>query len=148
MHKAFKHCGNHTCPVAVVHCVDFRFRKEAEEFVEKELHVEDFDLWTVPGSAKKLAEDIKGEGDLLTGLQAVSCCLHHVQKVVLINHADCGAYGGRKAFASIEVEREKHVADLHTAKDILVGKLDAVEVTLVYADLSPDGKEVTFETVG
>ena len=41
--------------------------------------------------------------------------LHGISRVILMNHLDCGAYGGRAAFASDEEEYSRHAEDLRSA---------------------------------
>ena len=72
--------------------------------------------------------------------------LHHVKTVVLMNHRDCGAYGGMKAFPSPEAEHDQHVTDLKKAGEMVKEKYPDVNVLLVLASVSEDGN-VSFEDV-
>ncbi len=107
----------HCCKFALIQCIDFRFRAATEEFATKLFGTPDFDLYSWPGAAKKLADDATREA----ALADIRVCaeLHHGEKLVIVSHMDCGAYGGSKAFSDIEEEIKKMTADLHKARDIV-----------------------------
>jgi hypothetical protein len=48
----------------------------------------------------------------------ISIKLHNSQKLILLNHIDCGAYGGSKIFKSHEEEITFHKKELKQAKII------------------------------
>lgn len=147
MKQKFSYQHIHACEAAVIHCVDFRFRNETAAFIEKHLGIKTHDLWTMPGAAKAIVDEQTGR-EYAKLVQRISGLLHHIEKVAIINHADCGAYGGRKAFETIEKEQEAHVRDLCRAREILRETFnDQIEILLGYADLSKDGNEVIFSTV-
>lgn len=70
---------------------------------------------------------------------ALSKNLHDIKKVILINHTDCGAYGGRKAFASRDAEREAHRKDMNAAAQIVQATYPEIEVKTILADIEKDG---------
>ncbi len=109
------------------------------EFAEKELSLKDFDFPSVPGAAKAI-----NEGDeLALGCVKVPCDLHHVKKIVIVNHADCGAYGGSTKFnGDAEAEQKFHEEELNKAKSIILEKYPDKEVISVYAKLV--GNEIEF----
>ena len=73
--------------------------------------------------------------EIILGQIDISVKLHHIQKVVLINHEDCGAYG--EAGTS-----QKHSEDLKTAKAKIKAIYPDLEVETYYLHL--DG---TFEQI-
>ena len=53
----------------------------------------------------------------------ISSNLHKISQVILMNHTDCGAYGGRDAFVTSEDEHSQHVGDMQKAKKLILKKL-------------------------
>lgn len=141
MKTLFKYRNIHSCEAVVLCCIDFRFWRETLEFVEKELGLKDFDFPSLPGAAKAI-----NEGDNLAfGCVSVPCDLHHVKKIVIVNHSDCGAYGGSSKFdGDAETEQKFHEEELHKAKDVISEKYPDKEVVLVYAKLVDDGDNIEF----
>jgi hypothetical protein len=107
----------------------------------------DTDLLSVAGAVKGLADtSAPHETEFLLKQIGISHDLHGIRHLILMNHLDCGAYGGSKAFASPEEERAKHVADLGRSRDILKQKYPELEIKLVIAKLDEAGG-VAFEHV-
>lgn len=139
----FQYAGVHSCEAVVLACIDFRFWKETAQFVEQKLGIASYDFPKLPGAAKAINEG--SEGDITQLCLSVPCDLHHVEKIVIINHSDCGAYGGAKAFGNDPgKEQAFHEEELKKAREILKGKYPDKEVILAYAKLVDDGKAIEF----
>lgn len=74
-------------------------------------------------------EDDRVRGKFLRDVQK-SISMHGISQVILVNHLDCGAYGGSTAFASEREERKRHVDDLHQARQIVKARFPELEVLL------------------
>ncbi|HOW60686.1 MAG TPA: hypothetical protein P5548_00785 [Candidatus Moranbacteria bacterium] len=143
MKTLFKFKNTHHCEAVVLSCIDFRFWKETAEFIEKELNIKSFDFPSLPGSAKAINES--QEGDIVSQCINVPVELHHVNKIIIINHEDCGAYGGSKKFAgNADAEQEFHISELQKAKEKLVSKYADKEIFLVYAALDSEKENIEF----
>jgi hypothetical protein len=141
MKTNFKFKDIHSCEAVVLCCIDFRFWKETAEFVEKELGLKSYDFPSLPGSAKAINEC----NDLANSCISVPCDLHHVQKIVVVNHQDCGAYGGSKVFnGDSGIEQKFHEEELKKAKAKILEKYPEKEVILVYAKLTDKGENIEF----
>ena len=137
----FAYKDTHACEAVVICCIDFRFWKETVKFVEEGLGIKDFDLNSVPGSVKSINEEI----DLAFQGVDVPCRLHHVKKIVLVNHFDCGAYGGSKQFAGGESEEEVfHRQEILSAKNRLAEMFPDQEIITVLAKLDRNHSEIEF----
>lgn len=144
----YKYKGIHSCEAVVLCCIDFRFWRETFEFVEKEFGIKTFDFPSLPGSAKAINESSGEESDLAFSCISVPVNLHHASKIVIINHEDCGAYGGSKKFnGDSAVEQKFHEEELKKAKEKILAKYPDKEVVLVYAKLVDDKKSVEFITL-
>lgn len=135
----FKFRDVHSCEAVVLTCIDFRFWRETLEFVEKELNLVSFDFPSLPGSAKAINES--NDETFVFGSISVPIDLHHAKKVVIVNHQDCGAYGGSKKFnGDDDAEQKFHEAELRKAKEKILAKYPDKEIILIYAKMV-DGKE-------
>jgi carbonic anhydrase len=140
----YKFKGIHTCEAVVLTCIDFRFWRETLEFIEKELGIKDFDFPSLPGAAKAI-NDCDADDDLAMKCIGVPCDLHKTEKIVIVNHEDCGAYGGSEKFSGDkEAEQEFHKNELRKAKKIIRDKFADKEVILVYARLDDKKNNIEF----
>jgi carbonic anhydrase len=148
MKTKFNYKDVHSCEAVALCCIDFRFWRETLEFIEKELGLSSFDFPSLPGAAKAINE----VNDLALGCISVPCDLHHAKKIIIINHQDCGAYGGSSKFnGDSEAEQKFHEEELQKAKNIILTKYPAStaggpdkEVILVYAKLVDEGENIEF----
>src|SRR3989338_8887517 len=92
--------NNHVCEALVVTCIDFRFQDFVNDWIAKNIPLHSHDRVAFAGGVKNL--------EAILGQIEISHRLHHIKKVVLINHEDCGAYGP-------EGTPEKHTEDLKKA---------------------------------
>lgn len=146
MKTLFKFKGIHSCEAVVLSCIDFRFWKETVEFIEQELGIKSYDFPSLPGAAKAINE-CASDDDLAMKCISVPCDLHHVKKIVIINHEDCGAYGGSGKFQDAKEEMEFHKKELKKAKDKIFEKYPNKEYVLVYARLTDEKGSIDFLVV-
>jgi carbonic anhydrase len=140
MKLPFKCKNTHSCEAAVITCIDFRFWKETAEFVEKELGIKTFDFPSLPGGAKAINEDV----GLAMKCVSIPCDLHQAKKIVIVNHEDCGAYGGSSKFESSEDEQKFHEEELKKAREKITKKYLDKEMVLVYAKLVDEKENIEF----
>lgn len=147
MEMKFNFKNIHHCEAVVLTCIDFRFWRETAEFIEKKLGIKNFDFPSLPGAAKALNESAD-QNDLVWQCLRVPVELHEAKKIVIVNHADCGAYGGIKKFnGNQEMERRFHQEELKKAKIRIAANFPNQEVILVFAGLSDDGEKVVFSLI-
>ena len=146
MKTQFKFKNVHHCEAVVLSCIDFRFWKETIKFIEDELGIKTFDFPSLPGSAKAINES--RDETFVFGCVSVPVELHHAEKIVIINHQDCGAYGGSAKFNGDEkAEQEFHENELKKAKDTILAKYSDKEIVLIYAKLVDDQESIEFVEV-
>lgn len=92
----------HSCEACVVTCIDFRFQDFIQEWTKKNLPSRSHDRVAFAGGVKDL--------ETIIGQVNTSYRLHNIEKVVLINHEDCGAYGELGT-------PQRHAEDLRNAAD-------------------------------
>ncbi|MDD4333203.1 MAG: carbonic anhydrase [Patescibacteria group bacterium] len=140
----FKFKGIHAVDTAVVLCMDFRFQKETQEFFGKELGINNFDLIAIPGAGQAIIAD----DDLALKSLAVSNDLHHVKKIIVVHHQDCGAYGGSGKFNGDAMAEESfHKEELQKTKEKINSLYPNLEVTMVFARLTDDSANIEFVIV-
>lgn len=140
----FNYKNIHSCEAVILACIDFRFWKETARFVEEKLGIKSYDFPKMPGAAKAINE-CADDADIAMKCIGVPCDLHHVKKIVVVNHADCGAYGGSAKWGGdIEAEQKFHEAELRKAKEKISSKYSSKKVILVYAKLVDKGESVEF----
>ncbi len=134
--------GLHYCQLAVIKCVDFRFRKSDQEFIVKGLGLEDFDLYAWPGSAKEVLTDENFREMFINKIVSVSNKLHNVNRLMLLWHWDCGGYGGSRSFKSAEEEEMTYKRDLRAVRDFLADKItESIKIELAYSRQIEKGLE-------
>jgi carbonic anhydrase len=136
---------SHKAQAVALTCIDFRFRKALHDFFEKELGIHMVDHKADGGGVKKIVEEGPVREWIFDNFN-IAFNLHGVDKIVLINHQDCGAYGGSKAFKDITEELAHHEEQLKKAEDIVRTKYPDKEVDGYIALLDDTGK-VSFKKV-
>jgi hypothetical protein len=133
------------CDAAVVWCYDNRFDPGFRKFLG-EIGVLKFDSIQIAGGAKSLASP-EGERDREFVLEQIrkSRRLRGTDRVILMVHSDCGAYGGLKgAFGGdARVEAGFHERELRCAAAVILEEFQGVSVEGYFADFEgvwkPDG---------
>ncbi|MFA5926357.1 MAG: carbonic anhydrase [Parcubacteria group bacterium] len=144
MKTPFNYKNIHSCDAVVLACIDFRFWKETMKFIDEDLGIKSYDFPKMPGSAKAI-NDCQNEVDVPMMCIGVPCDLHHVKKIVIVNHADCGAYGGSAEFkGDLEAEQKFHESELRKAKEKILKYYPEKEIILVYAKLIDDSESIDF----
>ena len=136
---------SHKAQALIQTCIDFRFRKPLNDFIENELNLHSVDIKTDGGGIKKIVEEGPIREWLFANYQ-IAFDLHGVDRLILINHQDCGAYGGSKAFNGEEDEIEKQSVHLRHAVSLIGAKFPNKQIEAYLALISPEGK-VSFKKV-
>lgn len=116
---------DHHCEAIVVTCIDFRLQETIIKWLSENFQPKTYDRVALAGGVKDL-NTVLGQID-------IAVRLHHIKKVVIINHEDCGAYGP-------EGRIDHHVRDLKQVKKQISEQFPNLEVETYYLHL--DG---TFE---
>lgn len=138
---------SHTCNALILHCMDFRLGKAVKEYLEKNNLLDNADIVSVAGAAKNLVSpQTPADAEFILRQIEISKRLHRISTVILVNHTDCGAYGGRGAFADETEEYTKHIEDLKKARESITDKFSGLEILLVIAKIASSG-QITFQTI-
>jgi len=133
----------HICQACIVTCMDFRLHRRADgrdpigKFVDS--LGADCDIIARAGAVQDIVHPApEGENTLLRDI-GISVALHQIKTIYLVNHENCGAYGGHN-LPDAAAECAKHNDDLENACAILREKFAGVEVVPVLARLA-DGSD-------
>ena len=129
----------YVCDAAVVWCFDNRFELSFRKFLQRQ-GVVYWDAIKIAGGTKCLASpDRESDRDFVLNQIRISMRLHQTKRVILMQHSDCGAYGGLEAFDNnAAVERDHHREELRKAARVVSEAIPGVGV---------DGYLVDFEGV-
>ncbi|MBU1167819.1 hypothetical protein KKC60_05470 [Patescibacteria group bacterium] len=139
----FTYQEDHEAEAVAIFCMDHRFQKATHHFIEDGLGIKHYDRVTIAGAGKSLLEP-KDDPDyqVLEKQIDLSAHLHKIKKVLIVHHADCGAYGGKKSFGNSDVEEQKHLDDMEAIKQKVLGIIPGVEVIKIYMALTEDKKKI------
>jgi sugar phosphate isomerase/epimerase len=127
--------------------MDFRLRHELTGWIDgNELFEGGFDVISLAGASKSLADGSEEIRDFFLRQVSVSTDLHHAERVIVFHHSDCGAYAKDYSFSSPEEEKARQVEDMKKTREILKERYPQVEVILVYGELKDEhGEKIDFE---
>lgn len=128
---------SHTCSAALVRCMDFRLESAIEAYLSEKNLTDDVDVISIAGAAKDLNDG--SMGGAVESQLGLSKKLHDIGTIILMNHTDCGGYGGRGAFESREAEWQNHVDALNGAQSYLKEAYPDVTIKKVIADIQNNG---------
>jgi carbonic anhydrase len=134
-----KHMAHH-CKSLLIRCIDFRLAKGIKNYLEENNLLGDCDVLSIAGAIKSLSSPKDPyEKEFIMGQIGISVGLHTVQEVILVNHTDCGAYGGSSKFASPEDEKQFHIEEMKTAKEIILQRYSTLKIKMVLAKILSEG---------
>ena len=126
----------HTCDLLVISCIDFRFQEHLRNFLEKD-YKGNYDLVCLAGSAKNFISGSEADKETIIKQVKISKDLHHIKKVILINHQNCGAYGNDIVSGSSQ-EKQIHMKDLTGAKEAIIKVFSDLEVSLYFIEFKTE----------
>ena len=99
------------CKLLVLTCIDFRLPDHITAFLNQQGYNRDYDLNTLPGaSLGPCCESYPHWRQTFANIIEIAQKLHDIQKIMIIDHHDCGAY---HTFVN-QPENDDHEKELHT----------------------------------
>lgn len=138
---------SHGCKNLILHCMDFRLQPFIEEWKKTKGISGDVDVMSIAGSCKDLANYDIGtcEANHVMSNIILAYEKHGVRNIILTQHEDCGAYGGKTAFVNDEAEKAKVVGDMIKTKKALLEKFPDLKVEMFRIKMA--GEVWEFEAV-
>ena len=123
------------CDAAIIWCFDNRFELSFRKFLQK-LGVVYWDAIKIAGGTKCLASpDRESDRDFVLNQIRISMRLHRTERVILMLHSDCGAYGGLEAFDdNAGAERTNHRQELRKAAKVIHDAIPGLTVDGYFVD--------------
>lgn len=133
--SAKQHNKKHEIDGLILACMDFRLHPHLYLYFKKQKN-QFFDFVVCAGGAKNLVRpEKKSEKAFLIEQIKKSVFLHGTQELLLVNHLDCGAYGGSAAFLSKEKEISFHTQELQRAKKEVKKHFPRLKVRMFLAEI-------------
>ncbi len=117
--------SHHGCNDLVISCIDYRFRDSVAAWIKENLGNQS-DLVAVAGTSKAIIDETSR--DYVLGLIKIGVDLHGVCRVHLLDHMDCGAYGGSSQHTGDEAEVAFHASKLDEAEQIIRQHFPQLEI--------------------
>ena len=130
----FKDKG-HKCEALIIRCMDFRFHKALGENIGQIIGSENcsYDSPGVGGGGSKSIIDEESRKVVFSAID-IAKEIHHIKKIIIADHIDCGAYDGSSKFENKEREKEFHIEKLNQAGNIIAEHYPNLDLVLVYQD--------------
>lgn len=129
----------HGCKYWLARCMDYRLWQPIHEWVTKKDMVGDCDLISLGGTLKELIGDNEEVKKYLLDQIGIAYNLHGSREGFVLDHMDCGAWGGRAAFDfDSEKDFNHHMEVLKKVKEIILAKYSDMKVNLVIAMMDGD----------
>ena len=125
----------HECGTLLIRCMDFRFHKALEDNIAEIVGEPAcaFDSPGIGGGGSKSVID-EDSRKVVFGALDIAVSKHHVKRVIIADHIDCGAYGGSNQHQDAEAEEKFHIEKLNEAREILQGAYPGLKIILLYQD--------------
>lgn len=142
----YKFVDKHEAQACVLLCMDFRFKDATFEYLKNEMKLDGLDVIAMAGASKNIA-DPKELTDYQFTLRQIylSERLHDIDKIVIVDHSECGAYGSSEFFGGKEKEKKAHAKNLLKSEKLLKKRYPDIEIILLYANLEEN--EIWFEKI-
>ena len=122
---------HYTADACVVWCYDNRFWKAFQNLLEDQ-KIKYFDPIFIAGGSKSIASpDDESERNFVLKQIELSIKLHNASHIILMNHSDCGGYGGLK-FSSEEEEYLFHKKELEEARKVVQERFPKIRVKAIF----------------
>ena len=130
----------HQTKALVLSCIDFRFLTAEQSFLRNKNLTDKYDLTALAGASLALTgfphpSDAEAFWDQLD----ISYKLHHINKVIIIDHQDCGAYAmmiDPNLSKDPERELQVHTDYLNQAYSSIRSRYSDIEIEMYFATLN------------
>lgn len=132
--NSFKNRG-HKCKNLVIRCMDFRFHKQLLALLSEMFGEDDFE-YDSPGAGGGASKAVIDEDSRKVLFNAINISVdkHKIKRIIIVDHIDCGAYGGSGEHENVEAEEKFHAEQLVKARKILEEKYPNLKIVTLYQD--------------
>jgi hypothetical protein len=125
----------YACDAAIVWCFDNRFELGFRKFLKRS-GIVNTDPIKIAGGAKSLASPkLESDRTFLLDQLRTSIRLHGTQRIILMVHSDCGAYGGLERFGGdTQAEARELKQELDRAAECIEREIPGIRVDKYFVD--------------
>ena len=131
----------------LLNCIDYRLTGATTQFMAKRGMAGKYDQIVLAGAALGAKNDkFPAWGNTFWDHVQVALDLHHIHKVVIVDHRDCGAYKvilGEDLASNPKKELEVHAKQMRSLKDDIAKKYPALQVEMHLMALNGSVETVT-----
>lgn len=109
----------------VISCLDYRFRSTVARWIRTELG-DQADLVAMAGASKAVLDEAS-RACLLQQID-IAVSLHGVTHIHILDHIDCGAYGGSKMHKNKKAETDFHIEQCQQAAALITARFPELAV--------------------
>ena len=139
----------HTTQALLLSCMDYRLTDDITRYMDSRGLRDDYDHVVLAGAALGAVTDLhKAWGQTFWEHLDVAMALHHIRKVVLMDHRDCGAYRtflGEDLAPKPQHEMEVHARYLRELRGQILAKHPELEVEMLLMALDGSVETVARE---
>lgn len=136
----------HKAKAVLLTCIDFRFHKYVQKWLEDNNYLGHIDEVSVAGATRDLVKPLESfHKDALMRQFEISVKLHQPDEIILLDHQDCGGYamdGTIPSAQEVEADKQQHVQYAAEAKKLMEEKFPGILVTSKYIDLQGNISEL------
>ena len=137
----------HKIKACVITCIDFRFQKNIKDYLVQNNHLGDADIISIAGASHDIATPQTAEHQYyLMNQIGISVSLHNPDKIIIVDHQDCGIYaatGKIEKGLDLAEDTQRHADYLLKAKELIQQKYNNIEVVLLMAGLDGSFTEIS-----
>jgi hypothetical protein len=131
----------------VLSCIDFRFIDFEQNFLKNNNLDHQFDWLSLAGASLALADfPSHSSTEVFWEQLELSYQLHHIEKVIILDHQDCGAYNTKfnvKLTENPEQELTIHHQYLNKAQEAIKNKYPHLDIELYFVYLDGNVKKMS-----
>jgi carbonic anhydrase len=130
MEKVFNFISSkdeYVADACIITCFDNRIYKVRKAFAKK-LGLKHPDVVELAGGIKVITQGNEEKRELALDQIRTSKALHHADRVILMPHRDCGAYGGSEKFGDQQAEYAFQANEMEKATAIIKKAFPAMNV--------------------
>ena len=119
-------------PALVICCKDYRYIQAIQRFVRRR-GVRWYDLKATAGGLRALQDSPPVVKRWILRDVRLVHTMHGVRRIIIVQHHDCAAYGGTRAFKDFDHEMRFHRRQFQRAKRLLTRSLSGLRVEGFFA---------------
>ncbi len=144
--------AEHKTKALVLTCIDFRFVDFEQDFLKSQKLDHQYDWLSLAGASLALADfPSHADTEVFWEQLQLSSQLHNIEKVIILDHQDCGAYARKMDLQLSQNPLEEiniHRQYLHQAYEAIAKGYPNLEIELYFVHLNGEVEGISVNTIG